>query len=198
MKYDITDETKDIGGVTLHRIVALYSFGDVMTGELGGFIEKDSNLSGWDDCWLYNDACAYDNAVVSRDAKMYDTATISSSAILTDTVKVFGSCSISGTAIVDTNCRLMGSVQIGGNNHITGDLKLTGTHIINTEMISIVNVDWPVFVYDTKLHIGCVLEDIEFLRTADDAFISELDPGALTWWNTYKASIYTTIDAART
>ena len=41
MKYKLTDETKIINGVGLHRIVALCSFGNVTQGDLGGWIEKE-------------------------------------------------------------------------------------------------------------------------------------------------------------
>ena len=49
-KIDITDEKKMVAlsdGTerTVYRIKALRDFGDVKTGQLGGWIEKESNLS---------------------------------------------------------------------------------------------------------------------------------------------------------
>lgn len=44
-KYELTNETKRLGDRTLYRIKAIRDFGDVKTGELGGWIEKESNLS---------------------------------------------------------------------------------------------------------------------------------------------------------
>ena len=44
-KYEFTEETITVRGVTLHRIKALAQFGDVTPGELGGFIQSDENLS---------------------------------------------------------------------------------------------------------------------------------------------------------
>lgn len=44
-KYEFTGETKVIAGVTLKRIRALISFGFVVKGEIGGFIESEKNLS---------------------------------------------------------------------------------------------------------------------------------------------------------
>ena len=35
-KYELTDETMEFDGHTLHRIRALKSFSDVMKGDLGG------------------------------------------------------------------------------------------------------------------------------------------------------------------
>lgn len=36
-KYKLTEETLEIDGHTLHRIVALRDFGEVKKGDLGGF-----------------------------------------------------------------------------------------------------------------------------------------------------------------
>lgn len=44
-KFELTSETKVVWGKTLFRIKALISFGNVTVGDLGGFIEKESNLS---------------------------------------------------------------------------------------------------------------------------------------------------------
>lgn len=44
-KYILTDETKVVNGHTLYRIKAIKSFGDVRDDDLGGFIEKEDNLS---------------------------------------------------------------------------------------------------------------------------------------------------------
>lgn len=44
-KYELTDQTIDVDGRTLHRIKALRDFSDVLAGELGGWIEKEENLS---------------------------------------------------------------------------------------------------------------------------------------------------------
>ena len=46
-KYELTDETKNFCGITLHRIRALRDIPsvNVKSGDLGGWIEKESNLS---------------------------------------------------------------------------------------------------------------------------------------------------------
>ena len=43
-KYELTDETIIRDGRILHRIRAVRDFADVKAGELGGWIEKESNL----------------------------------------------------------------------------------------------------------------------------------------------------------
>lgn len=56
-KYVFTDETvKTAEGFILRRIKALRDFGDVKAGDLGGFIEKESNLSHDGNAWVFGDA----------------------------------------------------------------------------------------------------------------------------------------------
>ena len=54
-KYEFTGETRKIQlmfrTVTLHRIRAVISFGLVDAGELGGWIEKEENLSHEGKAW---------------------------------------------------------------------------------------------------------------------------------------------------
>ena len=45
MKYEMTEETKVVDGVTLHRIRAIKDFEWARAGDLGGWIEKPDNLS---------------------------------------------------------------------------------------------------------------------------------------------------------
>ena len=45
MKYKLTNNKKEWFGTTLFQIKAEISFGNVLKGELGGYIEKEENLS---------------------------------------------------------------------------------------------------------------------------------------------------------
>ena len=68
-KYEFTGETKDIcsGGekITLHRIRALQSFDEVKTGDLGGWIEDERNLSHNGNCWVFDNGWVSGNGRVS-------------------------------------------------------------------------------------------------------------------------------------
>lgn len=61
-KYELTGECKVYFGVTLRRIKSLIDFSDVKKGELGGFIEKEENLSHGGDAWVYGNARVSGNA----------------------------------------------------------------------------------------------------------------------------------------
>ena len=69
-KYKLTDKTKEFYGLTLHQIVAVTQFGNVHVGDLGGWIEKESNLSQKGDCWISGDARITGNARISGDAQI--------------------------------------------------------------------------------------------------------------------------------
>ena len=70
-KYEFTGETKEFCGRTLHRIRALISFSIVAKGELGGWIEKEENLSHvYGNAWVYGNARVYGNAQVSGNARV--------------------------------------------------------------------------------------------------------------------------------
>ena len=55
-KYTLTKEEICFHGRTLYRIKTLKDFGDVKKGDLGGWVEKEENLSQEDNCWVYDDA----------------------------------------------------------------------------------------------------------------------------------------------
>ena len=77
-KYEFTGETKVIndwrGTVTLHRIRAVIEFGLVKVGELGGWIEKEENLSHDMKAWVCGNAEVCGNAKVCGDAKVCKTS----------------------------------------------------------------------------------------------------------------------------
>ena len=150
-KYEFVDETKTVfGGTVLHRIKALRSFGDVKAGDLGGFIEKEKNLSHVGDCWIYDNAevygkaYVYDNALIRNDAKIcgsanvfgnahvYDNAIILDNAYIYDDANVFGnshvydnSC-IFGDAYVYGDANVCGNAKAFGNSHVYGNAKVFG------------------------------------------------------------------------
>ena len=70
-KYEFTGETKVIFGTALHQIIAVRDFSDVTSGEIGGWIEKEENLSHDGNAWVYGDARVCGNARVCGDARVY-------------------------------------------------------------------------------------------------------------------------------
>ena len=59
-RYSLTKNKIKLCGKTLFQIKAEMSFGNVSKGELGGYIEKEENLSQVsDNAWVYGNACVW-------------------------------------------------------------------------------------------------------------------------------------------
>ena len=69
-KFELTTESIDVNGVKLYRIKSLINFGAVKAGKLGGYVEKEENLSQVDTAWVFG------NAWVSGNARVYDDARV--------------------------------------------------------------------------------------------------------------------------
>ena len=62
-KIELTSEfITNFLGVKLFRIKALVEFGNIKAGELGGYVEKEKNLSQYGNAWVCGDARVYGNA----------------------------------------------------------------------------------------------------------------------------------------
>ena len=79
-KFEFTGETKTISllfrTATLHRIRAVAEFGLVKIGDLGGWIEKEENLSHEGMAWVCGDAKVCGDAEVCGDAKVWGNAKV--------------------------------------------------------------------------------------------------------------------------
>ena len=96
-KYELTGEfIEHWSGKKLYRIRALVSFGTVVAGQLGGFIESEKNLdqslSG--DAWVYGNARVYGNAWVYGDARVSGDARVRSYAVISERKMIFGATNV--------------------------------------------------------------------------------------------------------
>lgn len=101
-KYEINGNIKKIrNNITLKQIRALKDFGDVKKGDIGGWIESESNLSQNGNCWIYGDAWVSGNAKVSEDVWVYGDAWVFGNAKVSGYAKVSGDAKIYGDASVN-------------------------------------------------------------------------------------------------
>lgn len=120
-KYRFTEETMEIRGHIIHRIKAVKDFGYIKKGSLGGWIEKEENLSHDDNCWVDNNAKIFGNAKVSEnarifgDALVYGNAKISGNAIVGDNAKISGNAKLFDNAVVYYNAVVYGNSIVCGN-----------------------------------------------------------------------------------
>ena len=66
-KYEFTGKIKTIFGIEFKQIRAIISFGCVVAGEIGGWIEKEENLSQSGNAWVSGNAEVSGDAEVKKD-----------------------------------------------------------------------------------------------------------------------------------
>lgn len=121
-KFELTTEfITNAFGKKLFRIKALVEFGDVKAGELGGYVEKEENVSQDGNAWVSGDARVYGNAWVHGNAKVYDDAWVSDNAKVFDNAEVYGNARVSGDARVYGDAWVSGNARVSGNAWVYGD-----------------------------------------------------------------------------
>ena len=157
MKFELTTEMKQIGITKLFRIKALISFGDVTIGDIGGYIEKEKNLSQTGEAWVY------DNAQVYGEAQVYDNARVYGEAVVYDHARVYGEAWVCDNAWVYGEARVSGKARVSGNC-----INIQGR--------------WNITIMDEHIRIGCELHTIKQWFSYGDSIISKMEPSALDWW----------------
>jgi NDP-sugar pyrophosphorylase family protein len=144
-KYEFTNESININGRILHRIRALKDFNNVKKGDLGGFIEKEENLSHIGNAWVFDEAIVYENASVFGDAYVTENAIVSGNA------KVYDNSEICEHARVSDNAKIYGNAYISCHSEIYA----------NAEISSMDDILWI-------SNIGCGYDSITFFKCADN------------------------------
>ena len=133
-KYELTAETKEIGGVTLHRIRALIDIPehDVKAGDLGGWIEAERNLSQKGAAWVADEARVMGEALVMDSALVTNSACVMGNALVADSARAMGKALVTGAACVmgkalvtDLAC-VTGSAWVTGKACVMGKARVTG------------------------------------------------------------------------
>lgn len=117
-KYEPIDELAFYKGHTLYRIRALRDFGDVKKGDLGGFIERESNLSHLGDCWIYDNAIVYDFARVGGDARVKNSAKLHGLSLVCEQAEIRNLANIYGKTKVFGRAKILDAVIINGGTLI--------------------------------------------------------------------------------
>mgnify|MGYP000626886264 FL=1 len=150
-KYELTTNTKMCFGRKLYQIKVLKDFGDVKAGDLGGYIEKEENLSQDGIAWVFGNAYVYGNARVYDDAYVYGNTLISGNAqvfgnaYVYDNAQVFGNACVFGDAKVFGNACVYDNAEVFDNAQVFGDAKVFG----NTCVFDYACVFGDACVYDT-------------------------------------------------
>lgn len=200
--WKLTDETKEQRcGTILRRLEIIKDCRYGKAGTKGGWIEKESNLSG--NAWVHNDAMVYNNARVfgralvydnawvsgnaevsdkacvsgnawvSGDARVYENANVSGCARLYENARVYGNAMVYGNAWVSNNAKVYGDSWVTGHAAVCGDATVTGL-VYTTRYIH------PLTLTDNHIKYGCYQKTIEeweeWLNSDEEFEIKRTDP----------------------
>lgn len=145
--YELTNETIEFDGHTLHRIRCTEDFRSTTKGTLGGFVEDYENLCG--DAWVGGNAKVYDGASVSGIALVEDNACISHGAIITDVASVSDSAIVKGDVWIGGFAKIRDSAVIkysisndGYLLFLSGRIVICGNAVIESDYDYIVFKNW--------------------------------------------------------
>ena len=132
-KYELLkDDTINVHGRTLYRIKALRDFGNVKAGDLGGYIEKEDNLSHKGKCWVSGNAKVYGHAVVCDDAVVCGNALVYDNAWVGCIAKVYGDAWVHGNAHVYDETQVCGNAEVCDDARVSGNAKISDNACIHS------------------------------------------------------------------
>lgn len=111
-------------GRKLYRIRALRNLACVNKGDVGGYIEKESNLSHEGNCWIFNNAKVYDNAEILDHAFVYDNAEVYNNAKIFDNAEIFDNAKVYGNVMIFDSSMIYGDAQVYGDACIRGYVEI--------------------------------------------------------------------------
>lgn len=113
-KYEITD-IQHPDASDLYRIRALRDIPlrRVQEGDLGGYVESESNLSHEGECWIGGDAIVRGGATVS------ERAYVSGRAYVLGDARVSGKAVVDGDAILTFGACMSGPSMLSGHSYLT-------------------------------------------------------------------------------
>lgn len=132
------DRTIEVNGKTLYQIEALRTFDEVKKGDLGGYIEKEDNLSHDGNCWVYPYAKVFDNARVEDNAavigftrvygnaKVFENAWVYDGAYVYDNAMVYGNAKVFKNSQISNDARIYDNARISENTKIYGKAEIYG------------------------------------------------------------------------
>ena len=150
-----------------------YRIKRVSNGELGGYIQSESNLSQEGDCWVGGNAMVYGNARVEDNAMVYGFAKISGDARIYGNAKVYEFTSVCGHAEISGDSKVHGDLNVYGSPKIKGSTSISGRGTICTsgEIIDSILADCGVSDYVSLRGVraeGIVFRGVGFTKSIGD------------------------------
>ena len=117
-KYEFTGETKNYKGRLLHRIRR------ISDGLVGGWIEKEENLSHEGSCFVYDEAVVFGNGKVYDYARVYDYAEVRGDAKVYGYARIYGNAEVYDYAEVYNNAEVYDYAEVRGDAMIYGNAEV--------------------------------------------------------------------------
>ena len=162
-KYELTDKTMNIGNSVYYQIRAIKDFGEVHSGDLGGWVESPLCLSQRGKCWIDTQSFIEKNARVSGNAKIVrssieNSAVVSGDVVIYDSyvrdnAKVTDKASIFNSNIIDNAC-VMENPIVRKSSIIRDNAVIKGRCLIERSYI-----EGSALVKDTASVCSSILRD---------------------------------------
>ena len=173
-KYELTSNFKMCSGKKIFQIRALVNLKNgVKVGELGGWIEKEENLSHngnaqvRDNAWVTGDAQVRDSVQVRDNAHVAGNAWVRDNAWVTDNAHVAGDAHVSDNAWVSGNAWVTDKAWVTGKAHVAGNAWVSKIADL-LQITGLGTVHRTTTVYRTKNGIeitrGCFCGNLEQFR----------------------------------
>jgi len=192
MLYQMTEMTCDFYGRKLHQIKALKDlpkFG-VLSGDLGGWIEKESNLPQNSEAWIFPRAkvCGFS---VMHGGEMHGGEMWGG---VMHGGEMWGGEMHGGVMHggVMHGGEMRGGVMRGGvmrggemrGGEMRGGVMRGG--VMTHDALFIAGLCWLITINDSQMTIGCQSHDLRKWWKYSDATIAKMDPAALAFWHANK------------
>ena len=160
-KYEITDISHEEYPF-LHRIRALRDVGaEVKAGDLGGFVESESNLSTvpGDNAWIYEDAIAAGDAYVDQNA------TLQGKAVACDQAYISQNALLAGNSRAEDMAYICGGVLLDGARCSGSSMVLPSPDTHNVPVLSGECAVYGKVMGDVGVQGNAVIEPFPIKRT---------------------------------
>ena len=131
-KYELTDETKVVNGVTLHRIRTVRDIPEhaIKSGDLGGWLETAENLSHDGAAWVTDSAYVMGKARVMGNALVADSALVTDSAHVMGKARVTGKALVADSALVTDSAHVMDFARVMGRALVADSARVMGNALV--------------------------------------------------------------------
>ncbi len=152
-KYELTGDTRlhhylhkgEKRQVRLRQIRAIRHFGEVKSGQTGGWVESEDSLSQQGNCWIYDtDSLVYGDSRVEDDAQVRGASTlchqarIFEQALVADSF-ISGECHLYGTSRVTEGCQVIALRGLTADQYkilqIFGNATVSASRVVHQAQI---------------------------------------------------------------